>query len=122
MGSPVRISVHGHPEFRRGAWLAAHIACTLRLDQDDEPQPDLLRADLVALQDAVARSVGSPAHRAFVARLTPAGGTPAQRAIVTTPVRCASLCSLTAPSGQRTSTTAPSAAAANHAHGSPWPR
>ena len=33
----------------------------------------LLRADLVALQDAVARSVGSPAHRAFVARLAPAG-------------------------------------------------
>lgn len=33
----------------------------------------LLRADLVALQDAVARSVSSPAHRAFVARLAPAG-------------------------------------------------
>lgn len=183
MGSPVRHSVHGHPEFLLSNWLGAYVArtpgldaghnSTLRLDLDNEPQPDLLlrmpvgaggacrstadgylegppelvvevaastvsmdlhqklrayrrngvreylvfrvedgavdwfelqrgayvpiapdtngcvhsrvfpglcldvgallRADIVALQDAVARNVGSPAHRAFVARIAPAG-------------------------------------------------
>jgi Uma2 family endonuclease len=53
MGSPVRLVRHGRPEADLAAWLAFYRAetegleqamnCTLRLDLDNEPQPDLLR-------------------------------------------------------------------------------
>ena len=52
MGSPVRLTQHGRPEADLAAWLAFYRAetpgldqaqnCTLRLDLDNVPQPDLL--------------------------------------------------------------------------------
>ena len=52
MGSPVRYAQHGRPDANLSAWLSFYRLatpgveqadnCTLRLDLDNEPQPDLL--------------------------------------------------------------------------------
>ena|SRR5437016_2046470 len=52
MTSPVRHTTHGRPHLLLGGWIAHYLArtpgldagdnSTLRLDEDNEPQPDLL--------------------------------------------------------------------------------